>query len=177
MTVTISGSAGITTNSGAVYDGLQSISKTASGTEVNFTSIPAWVKRIKVHLLCSTLGTSGLKIQIGPNSGVVTSGYTGAVDLLGSSVAPHAMSTGFDLEDTTATANNWRAYTATITKVGTSNTYHFTVIGGASGTANVITLGGGFITLGNGNPCEFVKVTTQNGTDAFGGGSITLFYE
>jgi hypothetical protein len=51
MTVTINGSAGVTTNSGAVYNGLQtSTAVTASGTSVEFTGIPSWVKRVTVMM-------------------------------------------------------------------------------------------------------------------------------
>jgi hypothetical protein len=51
---------------------------TASGTGVNFGSIPSWVKRITV--LCRAVAFSGadvLRLQIGPSGGVETSGYAG----------------------------------------------------------------------------------------------------
>ena len=49
-----------------------------SGTSIDFTGIPSWVKRITV--ICdgvSTTGTSLVQLQVGTSSGIVTSGYTG----------------------------------------------------------------------------------------------------
>jgi len=70
MTVTINGSAGVTTNSGAVYDSLQrGTAVSASGTSVDFTSIPSWVRRITVMLSGVSLsGTSNYVFQIGAGS-------------------------------------------------------------------------------------------------------------
>ncbi len=50
MAVTINGSAGVTTNTGAVYDSIQRATAQAStsGTSIDFTGIPSWVKRITV---------------------------------------------------------------------------------------------------------------------------------
>lgn len=51
---------------------------TTSGTSIDFTSIPSWVKRITVVFTSvSTSGTSPVQIQIGDSGGVETTGYTG----------------------------------------------------------------------------------------------------
>ena len=74
MSVVINGSAGVTTNSGAVYDGLQRGTAVAStsGTSVDFTSIPSWVKRITVMFNgVSTSGTSNPLVQLGDRKSVV----------------------------------------------------------------------------------------------------------
>ena len=71
MAVTINGSAGVTTNVGAVYNGLQTGTAVAStsGTSNDFTSIPSWVKRITVMFNgVSTNGTSPVQLQIGAGS-------------------------------------------------------------------------------------------------------------
>ena len=50
-----------------------------SGTSIDFTSIPSWVKRITLMFNgVSTNGTSNYQIQIGSGS-VTTSGYTSQV--------------------------------------------------------------------------------------------------
>jgi hypothetical protein len=52
---------------------------TATGTSVDFTSIPAWVKRITVMFAgVSTNGSNFIDIQIGDSGGIETTGYTGA---------------------------------------------------------------------------------------------------
>jgi hypothetical protein len=50
-----------------------------SGTAIDFTSIPSWVKRVTINLLgVSTNGVSTLRFRIGPVAGVETSGYLGS---------------------------------------------------------------------------------------------------
>jgi len=52
----------------------------ASGSTVDFTSIPSWVKRITLMLSgVSTTGSANITIQLGTSSGVVTSGYSGSM--------------------------------------------------------------------------------------------------
>jgi len=82
MAVIINGSAGVTTNSGAVYNGLQTgTAVTASGTSIDFTGIPSWVKRITVMFDgVSVSGTSRVMVQLGDSGGVETTGYTGAIN-------------------------------------------------------------------------------------------------
>jgi hypothetical protein len=47
-----------------------------SGTAINFTGIPSWVKRITVMFSgVSTNGTSHLLVQIGDSAGVENTGY------------------------------------------------------------------------------------------------------
>lgn len=78
MAVTINGSAGVTTNSGAVYDSLQrGTSQTLSGTSVTF-SIPSWVRRITVMIQgLSFAGSTGQsRVQIGTSAALTSSGYT-----------------------------------------------------------------------------------------------------
>jgi len=51
---------------------------TASGSSVDFTSIPSWVKRITVMLVgVSTAAAGTVRIRIGSSSGLVTTGYAG----------------------------------------------------------------------------------------------------
>lgn len=53
-------------------------SVSASGTAVNFTSIPSWVKRITVMLSGVSLsGTDGIILQLGDSGGIETTGYVG----------------------------------------------------------------------------------------------------
>lgn len=93
MSVIINGSAGVTTNTGAVYNGLQTGTAVAStsGTSVDFTNIPSWVKRITVMLAGVSLSTtaSNLLIRIGSGSFEAT-GYVGGAGLTNSSSAANA---------------------------------------------------------------------------------------
>jgi hypothetical protein len=79
MTVTIDGSASVTINSGAIL-GLTSATAQAStsGTSINFTDIPSWVKRITVMLggVSLTTTASNIGVRIGSGSFEAT-GYVG----------------------------------------------------------------------------------------------------
>ena len=76
MSVIIDGSASVTINSGAVL-GITSGTAVAStsGTSIDFTGLPAWVKRVTVMFNgVSTNGTSHMRVRIGSGS-LQTTGY------------------------------------------------------------------------------------------------------
>ena len=174
MSVVINGSAGVTTNSGAVYNGIASGTAVAStsGTSIDFTSIPSWVKRITVQFQgVSTSGTSVILAQLGAGS-VTTSGYLGTASINTSATITAAYTTGFGLSQQNA---------ATDIQHGT---YVFTNLSGNSWVCIVnmsessrpaTSQGAGSITLGG--TLDRVRITTVNGTDTFDAGSINILYE
>lgn len=172
MAVTINGSAGVTTNTGAVYDSLQrGTAKTAVTdftTSADFTSIPSWVKRITVMLNAVSLsGTDNLLVQIGSGS-LSTSGYVSSGFAYGASFTSTAgfiMGAGSAARLTTAhiiitnvSGNIWIASCVYAAEIATA--------GGGVSTGN-ITLGG---------VLDRVSVT-RTGTNTFDAGSINIIYE
>jgi hypothetical protein len=175
MSCIINGSAGLTTNSGAVYDGIsRGTSVTASGTSVDFTSIPSWVKRITVMFSgVSTNGTSLIQARLGTSGGVVSTGYTGYYSYVTNAGATSAFAstTGFVLQS--AFAGNDISGTITITNI-TGNTWVATVSCG-SAIATVTLQGGGNVALSG--TLDRIRITTGNGTDTFDAGSINILFE
>lgn len=175
MSVVINGSAGVTTNSGAVYNGIASGTAVAStsGTSIDFTSIPSWVKRITVMFnSVSTSGTSLVQVQIGAGS-VTTTGYASNSSVMGSGgTASSSSATGFLLDAGTPGAATVRNGTLTILNQ-TGNTWVSSVA--AARTDSYGLTGGGFIALGG--ALDRVRITTVNGTDTFDAGSINILYE
>jgi hypothetical protein len=176
MTVTINGSAGVTTNSGAVYDSLQrGTAVTASGTSVDFTSIPSWVRRITVMFGgVSTNGTSTVQVQLGAGS-FTTSGYnsigTGITGATVSSVTN--FSTGFGVGNEGGSAASSRVGTFVFTNIsGSVWTAMFQY--GFSDTGRAL-FGSGNVTLSG--TLDRVRITTVNGTDTFDAGTINIIYE
>jgi hypothetical protein len=177
MSVVINGSAGVTTNSGAVYDGIQrgTALATTSGTAINFTNIPSWVKRITIMANnVSTNGGSYLVFRIGSGGAVATSGYTSIVAIqYGASAVTSTTSTvGFpiwidnsgytgsgQLVITNLSGNIWQAGGLFIQSTGT----------------NLMIETAGFITLGG--ALNIVGIGTTNGTDVFDSGTINILYE
>lgn len=174
MAITISGDS----PSFASYQGGVLVSGTAqastSGTSIDFTSIPSWVKRINVVLdLVSTNGSSNLLIQIG-NGSVITTGYTSlCLYAGGSSNTGSATSTSGCL----FTGVNSAAVQATGSiqlVLQTSNTW---ILSGTTTQVsfNQVSFSNGRIALGG--ALDRVRITTVNGTDTFDGGSINLLWE
>jgi hypothetical protein len=62
-----------------------------SGTAIDFTGLPAWVKRITLMFSgLSTNGTSDYMVQLGDSGGFETTGYLGSVSTVGSSTATYS---------------------------------------------------------------------------------------
>ena len=69
-----------------------------SGTSIDFTGIPSWVKRITVMFSgVSTNGSSALQVQLGTSGGVQTTSYTAAsiLSLPANIVTSSTITTGF----------------------------------------------------------------------------------
>ncbi len=144
---------------------------TTSGTSIDFTSIPSWVKRITVMLSgVSVSGTSIPLIQIGAGS-VSTSGYVGGGWT--SNTANANSTTGF-ITGGSGNATFTKHGIATITLLG-SNLWLCSYAGGWGGTSGTGEVAGGSITLGG--TLDRVRITTVNGTDTFDAGSINILYE
>ena len=148
-----------------------------SGTSIDFTSIPAGVRRITLTLSgVSTNGTSPPLIQIGSTT-YATSGYLGANSVLGSAVVTVNFTTGFGIGVNTTQWSASQTISGTLILslhngntwscngiVGTSNVANQYLTSGSSGTAITSTL-------------DRVRLTTSNGTDTFDAGSINILYE
>jgi hypothetical protein len=143
-----------------------------SGTSIDFTSIPSWVKRVTVMFNgVSTNGSSGLSLRIGDSGGIVTTSYQGAVAgivsatasvlsstsaiPLGGSAATDAV-TGHSIL-TNISGNTWVA--SGVLYVNNSQVNYLGSVRTLSGTL------------------DRVRVTTVNGTDTFDAGSINILYE
>lgn len=177
MSVVINGSAGVTTNSGAVYNGISSGTAVAStsGTSIDFTSIPSWVKRITVMFNgVSTSGTSNLQIQIGDSGGVETTSYNSATSQLNTSgmSTSAAITTGYSLTFSTLLASSV-----------CSGSFVLKNISGNSWIGDgLLSRGDGCIFVSAGTKAtsdtlDRVRITTVNGTDTFDAGSINILYE
>jgi len=142
-----------------------------SGTAIDFTSIPSWVKRITVMLNgVSTSGTSLLQIQIGSGS-IQTSGYGGYYYL--SNTLKGSFSSAFIIvAQSSAASINYGS--ATLNLFG-SNTWVETGIVADSGFALAVTQSGGATALSG--SLDRIRLTTANGTDTFDAGSVNIMYE
>lgn len=145
-----------------------------SGTSIDFTSIPSWVKKITVMLAgLSTNGSSGILVRIGDSGGVAATGYVGGGSRLGT--ATESVTTGFAYADPTgmnAAAAIWTVL-GTISLLG-SNQYVWSA--NTVRTDSILMgMGVGYKTLTG--VLTTVRLTTVNGTDTFDAGSVNILYE
>jgi hypothetical protein len=145
-----------------------------SGTSIDFTGIPSWVKRVTVMFNgVSTSGTSDLQIQLGTSGGVEATSYVGcrvafsAANTLGTS----ANSTGIAVFGPNASSDAFSGV-ATICFIG-SNTWSANGTTGASAPRGFLF---GFSKALSGT-LDRVRITTVNGTDTFDAGTINILYE
>ena len=147
-----------------------------SGTSIDFTGIPNWVKRVTVMFNgVSTNGTSLYQVRLGSSGGIESTGYDSASSS-GDNAASYVANstTGFlPLPPFYAVAANLAHGAFTITNI-TGNTWiafgNFAIVGGSSAAAcaGTKTLTGALTQ---------VRITTVNGTDTFDAGSINIMYE
>ena len=143
-----------------------------SGTSIDFTSIPSWVKRITVmYAGISTSGTSALILQLGTSSGVVTSGYIGAMSY---DAARAIYTTGIGIQNN-GSATGISSGKTEVSLLG-SNTWSANGIVGCTvaGTGEVYSSGA---SIALGGTLDRVRITTVGGTDTFDAGSINILYE
>jgi len=147
---------------------------TTSGTAIDFTSIPNWVKRITLSLnAVSTSGTSLMEVRIGSGS-VDATGYESTCNF-GVTTSYFATSTtGFILLPVAGQAAAYNQCGAIVLNNVSGNIWQSFSLVGSLGT-QVTTSGSGIKTLSG--TLDRIRLTTQNGTDTFDNGSVNIFYE
>ena len=144
-----------------------------SGTSIDFTGIPSWVKRITV--MFSGVSTNGLStpwlIQIGDSGGIETSGYLGS-GIRNTGAINSTTSFPLSVDNSAAVLLNG---SITIVLINSStNLWAASGVFGTSNAAEVISVAGSkplSATL------DRVRITTTNGTDTFDAGTINIMYE
>jgi hypothetical protein len=148
---------------------------TASGTSVDFTSIPSWVRRITVMFSgVSTNGTSNPLIQIGDAGGIENTSYVAQSTVaqnISSSVGA-AYTSGFGIMSGLASNSIHGVFVINLFSGNTwvfSGTHTIGAATAANGASN------GTKTLSD--TLTQVRITTVNGTDQFDAGMINIMME
>lgn len=145
-----------------------------SGTFIDFTGIPSWVKRITVMFAgVSTNGVSAVGIQLGSGT-IQSSGYNGCTfGATGSTIGVSAnwSSIAFLQDSSSAAAVRHGSYVLSL--LG-SNIWSITA-SMAQSDQNRIMGASGSVTLSG--TLDRIRITTVNGTDTFDTGTINIMYE
>jgi hypothetical protein len=177
ITLTASAVAGSNTQTLAAVTGtlapiVSGTAVTASGTSVDFTSIPSWVKRITVMFSgLSVSGSSLVQVQLGDSGGIETTGYA--------SVASAGTTGGNSTTGLVVYAVGNAAYSlngaVTIFNISGTAWVSSSTVATESGSGNSGSIGGGRKTLSD--TLTQIRITTVNGTDTFDAGTINILYE
>jgi hypothetical protein len=145
-----------------------------SGTSIDFTGLPSWVKRITVMFAgVSTSGTDAVIALLGTGGTptYATTGYnSSSTYLVASSLGTNASTTGFITAYPSSAAATFGGH-ATFTNLS-GNIWTFSCAVGDSGVRT--TVGAGNITLGATLTAIRIAFTGSNTFDA---GSINILYE
>jgi len=146
-----------------------------SGTSIDFTGIPSWVKKITLSLNgVSTTGTSNYLLQLGDAGGVETSGYLGATSNIANGVATLNFTTGLAVTSS-VNASYVIHGIVIITLVDVSPIKWEMSYTGSNSFAAVSYSGSSSKSLSA--ALDRIRITTVAGADTFDAGTINILYE
>lgn len=146
-----------------------------SGTSIDFTGLPNWIKRITLMLSgVSTNGTSVPLIQLGTSSGVTTSGYVTSCARLQDSTAVSVAGSTAGFQVPLGNAGNLFSGPIQFSLIGSNTWVAQGVLSTQTVAVFVMPLSGVIALSGT---LDRVRVTTTNGTDTFDAGTINILYE
>jgi hypothetical protein len=169
------GTTKFTVDSTGAYGQLQSATAQAStsGTSIDFTGIPSWVKRITVMFTgVSVAASTNPLIQIGSGS-FTTTGYLGSsTNCTAGTTVTSNFTAGFGIRNTTGAGALYNGCVSI--NLLTTNTWSaFGVLSQSDTTVTTMTAGSVVI----GGTLDRVRITTSTGTDTFDAGTINIMYE
>jgi hypothetical protein len=152
-------SSSLTTGTGAVYNGLQaSTSQSMVGTNIPFTGIPSWVKRITVMTIGANTSPT---VRLGTSGGIVATGYTSAVY---SALSGNQTSAGTSTTEFTTQGNDGAFIISNVT----GNTWIAT--GTHANSGNRGSISSGYIALSS-------VLTQLQITGTYTSGTVNIIYE
>ena len=144
-----------------------------SGTSIDFTGIPSWVKRITVLFsLVSETANGDFLIQLGDSGGVETTGYDAAGSTTTAGAATSTSTAGFIMRTTGASDETSGQMVICLLKSSTN----LWASSHAMGTVSAATrYGGGSKSLSA--TLDRVRITTPGGVATFDVGTVNILYE
>lgn len=140
-----------------------------SGTSIDFTSIPSWVKRITVNFAGVSLNaTASVMVQIGDSGGIEATSYSGGL-------AGTAYTTGFAVGSSgLGASSSLNGIMQLVLVDAATNTWVATGVITDSATPNMVTSAGSKATSAT---LDRVRITTVAGTATFDAGLVNIQYD
>jgi hypothetical protein len=152
----------------------------ASGTSVDFTDIPSWVKRITVMLYdISVSGTSNLIFRLGDSGGIEITGYSSGATSVSNTTANTTNGNG-GTDNTSISAAGAVSTAASVYQGHCFMTQLDNTRWVISGSLYATSIGRVMQFAGRSSltsTLDRIRITTANGTDTFDAGSINILYE
>lgn len=147
---------------------------TTSGTSIDFTGLPSWVKKITVMCIGVSQNSAGQTIilQVGAGS-VTTTGYSSSSAFIAPSTDSGSLTTGFPITRGIGAAAAFHGI-ATICSFG-SNSWVFSSTMADAPVQGQVHFGAGSVVLGG--TLDRVRLTTVGGTATFDAGTVNILYE
>jgi hypothetical protein len=162
-----------TIQGGAITSGTAVAS--TSGTSIDFTSIPSWVKRVTVMFSSVSLsGASSYLVQIGTSGGIQNTGYTSSSFIIATAGSAGVNSTAGYIIYSDVAAYSFSG-NFVINNITSSTWVSSHTIGSGVSLTGLTNFGGGSKNLSG--TLDRVRITTVNGTDTFDAGTINILYE
>jgi hypothetical protein len=143
-----------------------------SGTSIDFTGIPSWVKRVTVMLNgVSTSGAGNIQIQVGAGS-ISTTGYTStasSTSIGGTVVASSTTGLVVSGNNTSSFASHGTVVISNLS----ANTW--VAFGNNIPSTSQVAYMAGSVSLSA--TLDRIRITTVNGTDTFDAGTVNILYE
>jgi hypothetical protein len=150
-----------------------------SGTSIDFTGIPSWVKRITVMFSgVSTNANNYLQIQLGTSAGIdaTVSSYLGAESTpVGATAVQNSY--GFIIKSNMAAANSCHGVVTLQLVNSATNTWAQSGIIALSNTTQVGSSAGSKVLSGSLDRLRIIGSITGTPTDTFDAGTINILYE
>jgi hypothetical protein len=142
---------------------------TASGSSIDFTSIPSWAKKITIIINeVSTTVNSPILIRIGTSSGIETTGYSTTISNIASTAGTASYTIGFYASTTLVSSRNLTGI-ASICLVG-SNTWISSYVGN-DGSNSIISSGSKILS----STLDRISLVATAGS--FDAGSVNIIYQ
>jgi len=155
---------------------LATLKTTTSGTAIDFTGIPSWVKRVTVLFNnVSTTGAVDLLVQLGVGSTPTTSGYLNGQSIFssGSGILSSTSAAGIPIYNNAATYG-WTGRAVIERLDASSNNWVVTITLNTQTSPAAVVSSGVAVLAG---ALGMVRVTTTTGTPTFDAGSMNILYE
>ena len=145
-----------------------------SGTSIDFTGIPSWVKRITIMFNgVSTNGASIIQVQLGDSEGVETTGYNTSTGIqAGGITSVNTYTSAFSVVLNITAATFFQGNI-----VFTNINLNEWIGRGSTSSRNGDTINNAVGSKTLSNKLDKVRITTANGTDTFDAGQINILYE